>query len=249
MPQFKQFKVIAFDTMGTLLDQKKGISQAIEAFLPRLSPGTTSDELYEAFGSAIAQLMSTEGPLAPYASLQQKAITKACFQLSSGACHLTSSEASTFADSLVDWPPFPDTVASLQLLASKGYKLILVSNMETEKLQSIADKPTGSLKDVPLSALRGYDVSKAFKPDHKVINSLLDAASKDFGAAKDEVLIVAQGLSSDHVPAFELGVASAWIDRYGQGRDAIPSNARPDWVFSSAEELCKQVEEEFKDGV
>jgi len=117
--------------------------------------------------------------------------------------------------------------------------------LRIEKLRLIAN---GSFKDVPLSALRGSDVSGAFKPDHKVINSLLDVASKDFGATKDEVLMVAQGLSSDHVPALELGVASAWIDRYGQGRDAIPSNAKPDWVVSSLEELCKQVEEEFKNG-
>jgi 2-haloacid dehalogenase len=248
MPHLKQFKVVAFDTMGTLLDEKKGIALATEAFLPRLSPGTTKDELYEAFESTIAQYLSSEAPPTTFASLQQKAITEACSQLSAGACHITSSEASAFAESLVDWPPFSDTVASLQFLASKGYKLILVSNMETEKLRSIADKHTGSLKDVPLSALRGSDVSEAFKPDHKVINSLLDVASKDFKAAKDEVLMVAQGLSSDHVPALELGVASAWIDRYGQGADAIPSNARPDWVFTSLEDLCEQVKEEFKEG-
>jgi 2-haloacid dehalogenase len=250
MPNLKQFKVIAFDTMGTLLDERKGVAQATDTFFSKLSPGTTQEELYDAFSSAIEHLLSTETPsTTTYASLLERSIIQAYSQLSSGTYSLTSSEASAFAEALRDWPPFPDTVSSLQFLASKGYKLVLLSNMDTQTLRLIADKHTGSLGDVPLAALRGRDITGAFKPDHKVINGLLDAASKDFGATKDEVLMVAQGLSSDHVPAFELGVASAWIDRYGQGKDAIPQNARPKWVTSNLEELCMQVKEDFKDEI
>jgi 2-haloacid dehalogenase len=249
MSNLRQFKVIAFDTMGTLLDEKKGVAQATEPFFSKLPQGTSQEEVYDAFSSAIEHLLATETPsTTTYASLLERSIIQACSQLSSGTCSLTSLEASAFAEALQDWPPFPDTVSSLQFLASRGYKLILLSNMDTQKLHSIADKHAGSLGDVPLAALRGCDITGAFKPDHQVINGMLDAASKDFGATKDEVLMVAQGLTSDHVPARELGVASAWIDRYGAGKDAIPRNARPEWVCSSLEELCTQIKEDFKNG-
>jgi len=242
MRLLKEFKVVAFDTMGTLLDEKQGIAQSIEAFFSRLPTGTTQLDIFNAYESDLRQLLKTEKPPTTYANIMENAISRACNDLSAGTFQITPSESTDFAASLAAWPPFSDTIPSLQYLASKGHKLILVSNMDTRTLQRIADEDSGSLKDVTLSELIGCDVMHTFKPNH--IPTLLEVAKRKYGAEKDDVLLVAQGLATDHVPALEFNLASALIDRYGSGKDAISTSANPGWIFDNLEELCVQYKEE-----
>jgi FMN phosphatase YigB (HAD superfamily) len=109
--------------------------------------------------------------------------------------------------------------------------------MDTSTLVSLTTN--GALKDVHFAALQGGDKSGAFKPDHRVNQALLDIAEKEFGVGKDQVLLVAQGLESDHVPAREMGIASAWIDRYADGEEA--AKGAPTWMFRSLQELVEQM--------
>ena len=110
--------------------------------------------------------------------------------------------------------------------------------MDTSTLVELPTK--GALKDVPFAVLQGGDKTKAFKPDHKVNQALLDIAQDEFGVGQEDVLLVAQGLASDHVPARKMGVSSAWIDRYAEGRDAA-EDAKPTWIFGSLKELVEEI--------
>jgi FMN phosphatase YigB (HAD superfamily) len=109
--------------------------------------------------------------------------------------------------------------------------------MDTSTLISLTT--IGALKDVHFAALQGGDKSGAFKPDHRVNQALLGIAQKEFGVGKDQVLLVAQGVESDHVPAREMGIASAWIDRYAAGEEV--GRGLPTWIFKSLGELVGEM--------
>jgi 2-haloalkanoic acid dehalogenase type II len=247
LPKLSSFKAIGFDVMGTLLDEQTGVKTASSSILSRLPAGTTEQDLYTAFDESMTRWIKENTPPTSYNTLLENAITEAAQKLSDGKLVITHEEAVEFAQMLPHWPPFPDTVASLQYLAWRGYKLILLSNMDTSSLQRIANQQTGSFQDVPLAGLLGGDSSGGFKPDYKVNRNLLNTVQKEYNIAKEHVLLVANGLTSDHVPAKDLGINSVWIDRYGWGREAIPDGASPGWVFNSLKELCDEIKREEKD--
>lgn len=64
----------------------------------------------------------------------------------------------------------------------------------------------------------------AYKPDLANFDYLLDkcAALPDGGVKREEALMVAHGLRSDHVPAMEKGMKSVWIAR-GESVDGVLS--------------------------
>jgi len=68
-----------------------------------------------------------------------------------------------------------------------------------------------------------------------------------WGIEKDEVLVTAQSLTHDHVPATTLGLGRCWINRSG----AIIGNAKEgnegeefDWEFGSLKEMVEGIKKE-----
>jgi FMN phosphatase YigB (HAD superfamily) len=53
----------------------------------------------------------------------------------------------------------------------------------------------------------------SYKPARRNFEVLLERVQSDFGMAPSDILHVAQSLYHDHVPAIDLGLATAWIDR------------------------------------
>jgi 2-haloalkanoic acid dehalogenase type II len=235
-PSLSSFKVIGFDTMGTLLDEKAGITAASEAILKKLNSPITPDEFFSEFESHLHDQLTAHPPPTTYHTNLATSFTLTVASLSKGTYTSTQSESDAFARALASWPAFPDTVASLQYL-SNNHHLIALSNMDTSTLVSLTTK--GALEDVHFAALQGGDKSGAFKPDHRVNQALLDIAEKEFGVGKEQVLLVAQGVESDHVPAREMGIASVWIDWYAAGEEA--ARGAPTWMFRSLGELVEEM--------
>lgn len=243
-PKLSSFKVIGFDTMGTLLDERAGVTTAFTQILDpqRFASPVTPDELFNVFDAALTAQIKANPPPTTYQEILAAACAEAVRKVSNGQYHTTDEQNNQFAAALADWPAFVDTVSVMQRLAQNA-KLILVSNMDTVTLETITT--TGALKGVPVADLQGGDIAGAFKPDHAVFNTFLDTALNKYGVGQKEVLLVAQGLPSDHVPANEIGFASAWIDRYHFGHEAVEkSGAKPTWVFESLQELVNEMDRE-----
>lgn len=235
------FSVIGFDTMGTLLDEKAGIATASQSIRQELPSSISPSQFFEEFDTHLREEILKTPPPTSYRAILGRAFALTSQSLSNGQHTATETECSDFAAALADWPAFPDTVASLQYLASR-HKLVALSDMDTSTLSELTTN--GALKDVPFSTLQGGDKTGAFKPDHRVNQALLDIA-QDFGVGKDGVLLIAQGLASDHVPAREMGISSAWIDRYGAGEDAA-KDARPTWIFTTMKDLVDEMKEQSR---
>jgi 2-haloalkanoic acid dehalogenase type II len=204
----KEFKVLGFDIYGTLIDWETGI---YEGLLPLLSKLPHSDphhpsnkspsEIKAWILSAYTQnelSIQKEDPALPYPKVLETAYSRLATQLS---VPYSETEAQKFGTSIGSWPAFPDTVSAMKTLA-KHYKLIVLSNVDRT---SFSRTLSGPLQNTPFSAIYTAQDIGSYKPDVRNFEYLIENAGKEFGAKKEEVLVVAQSLIHDHVPAKKVG--------------------------------------------
>jgi 2-haloacid dehalogenase len=152
--------------------------------------------------------------------------------------------AEELAQSVGDWPAFPDTTAALRVL-KRHYKLAILSNVDRASFAR-TNQRLGIDFDLIVTA---EDVG-SYKPSLRNFETVL-AGLAEMGIAKNRVLHVAQSLYHDHVPAKKLGLASVWIDRRqlksGQGA-TLPPNAPviPDAKYASMQAFAGAVEQAFR---
>jgi 2-haloacid dehalogenase len=151
---------------------------------------------------------------------------------------LTQEQASAFAKSIREWPPFPDTTAALQYL-QQHYKLVIISNVDNDSFEYSRQK-IGIDFDLICTA---QDIGD-WKPSLINFNYAISRVETQWGYKKNQILHVFQSLYHDFVPAKQIGLATVWIDRrHGkQGSGATPitsllNNASPDWTFKSLAEF------------
>ncbi|EJU06095.1 haloalkanoic acid dehalogenase [Dacryopinax primogenitus] len=230
------FKLLCFDCYGTLIDWETGIYNALEPLLQRTpeSRAWSKKQALETFCLVEAAIQEKDPALRYTDVLAEtyKELAKDNF-----GYHPSQNEADIFAASTARWYPLPDTVDALAEL-SKHYKLLVLSNTDRVIFdQSRRLLEHGFTFD---EALLAEDLGH-YKPDLRNFEDMLKVAKNKFGIEKDEVLVTAQSLFHDHVPANKLGLASAWIAR----RDAFIGHAGPeakyDWKFDSMGDMAATV--------
>ncbi|KAI0700192.1 hypothetical protein BC835DRAFT_1412213 [Cytidiella melzeri] len=92
-----------------------------------------------------------------------------------------------------DWKPFPDTITALAAL-SKYYKLAILSNVDNESFSKTC------------AVLHRSDTDNQFQ---------FDGVYTAQDIEKHQVLVTADSLLHDHVPANQLNLSSVWIAREG----------------------------------
>ncbi|KAK7447426.1 hypothetical protein VKT23_014136 [Stygiomarasmius scandens] len=157
-PKLTDFKVLVFDTYGTLADWETGIYNAMKPLLSKYpaSASWSRDDALKAFTAVELDLQARQPDLL-YADLLAKSheVLEERLRAASGkevksttlegdpaTAPASSSDASTsagtpsiadhhvaFGQSVKDWPIFPDSPAALQVL-SKYYKLAVLSNVD-----------------------------------------------------------------------------------------------------------------------
>lgn len=227
------FSVLSFDCYGTLIDWETGLYAALQPLLERARPGLARDAVLEAFARReSAQEAAT--PSMPYTEL----LAEVHGQLADEwGTHRDADEDRRFGGSVGDWPAFADTVDALRTL-KRHFRLVILSNVDHASFAA-SNKRLGVAFDMVCTA---QDIG-SYKPDRRNFRFML-ARLAEQGVAKDKVLHVAQSLFHDHVPANEIGLASAWIDRRagldGWGTTAPVSDAvHYDFRFRSLAELTQ----------
>lgn len=118
----------------------------------------------------------------------------------------TRAAAEALANSIGDWPAFPDTPAALASLQRRR-KLVIVSNVDRASFARTNEK-----LGVTFDAIVTAEDVRSYKPAPAHFHRALEALAA-MGVAKHEVLHVAQSLFHDHVPAKALGLATCWVRR------------------------------------
>jgi 2-haloalkanoic acid dehalogenase type II len=211
-------RYLTFDCYGTLVDWKTGIEDQLRAALGGVRLG--GNGLLRAY-------MDAEKKQESGYKVYKEVLRDTVLSMSGALGRAVAPEsAEEFAHSVPRWPPFPDTREFLHDAGSMGYKRYILSNVDDDLLEETI-KRNGLEIDGYVTA----EQIRSYKPR--------PAHWKEFmartGAGRSEILHVAQSLFHDIVPTGDLGIDSAWVNRYGE---AMPFGVAPLYVSDSLAHLA-----------
>ncbi|PIL24634.1 hypothetical protein GSI_12518 [Ganoderma sinense ZZ0214-1] len=246
-----------FQKSGQPTDRKTVIFafSAVERDLQAQYPSMLySDLLAKVYTTLEVRLQNKE---APPSALRDDASTETTVVSSSHGGEGTSSvgtsaaatqeegtnEAEAFAASVEWWPPFPDTIGALTAL-SKRFKLVILSNIDRAtiaKTRKLMEGPGGFEFDGVYTA----EEVGAYKPAPEMLGYALARLKERFGIEQGEVLMTAQSVFHDIVPAKRKGIATSWINREGAvtGLDSVVQGEETMFVFPTLGAMADAVEE------
>ena len=218
----RSFQVITFDCYGTLIDWEAGI---VEAFWKAsMADGVSLDP-----AAVLRTLFETEPAAARAYQSYREILTAAAQRVGQRlGWPMTHDRAAFLADSLPDWPPFPDTNDALRRLSRAGYALGILSNVDDDLLAG-----TRRRLEAEFSLLVTAQQVRSYKP-----------APGHFTAAREQIgardwLHAAQSYYHDVVPAVAHGISVAWINRKAE---QPTSGTRPTYMFRNLTELADWLE-------
>lgn len=232
MLDLTQYRVLTFDCYGTLIDWERGILNGLQPVLERHSIALSDDEALELFGELEAE--AERGPYLPYREVLTVVLAGFADRL---GFTLADDERRELADSVGDWPPFPDTVAGLQVLA-RHYQLVILSNIDDELFALSAKHLKAEFADVITAQQVG-----SYKPNPRNFEVALERV----GVPQEQVLHVAQSLFHDIEPANAIGLTTVWVNRRHNrpGFGATPpASAQPDLEVPDLQTLARLVDEQ-----
>ncbi|OCH89341.1 HAD-like protein [Obba rivulosa] len=126
-------------------------------------------------------------------------------------------EHKAFARSIGAWRPFPDTRAALAEL-SRHFKLAVLSNIDRDsfaKTRAVLEGAPGDPHHFTFDAVYTAEDASAYKPQPEALAYALRHLKDELGIAKEQVLVTANSVFHDIIPARKAGVAGVWIERPG----------------------------------
>jgi len=225
------FTTLTFDMMGTLMDYEAGYIAWFRKHAAAGRADIADHQILEGLARA-EEVLQRDKPHPPFTHmlpLMYLAVASEC------SLRQDKDLAESFAASVAEWPPFPDSVESLRYLR-KHYRLVAVTNADHAGFARMS----GALGDPFHDAVTAEDVGVT-KPDLQVFAFMLGRLSVN-GTTKRQILHTAQSQYHDIGPARSLGLATAWIERRrGQaGAGATPvakAHTTPDFHFGSLAEM------------
>jgi 2-haloalkanoic acid dehalogenase type II len=219
--RLSDFSTLTFDCYGTLIDWESGILAALGPWRRRAGIKADDETLLAAFGEVESATEAAQ-PKLIYSDLLAE-VQKTLGQRFGAPA--TDDEAKAFGASVKDWPAFPDSAEALAYL-KRHYKLVILSNVDRTSFAHSAKK-LGVDFDLVVTA---QDVG-SYKPNLAHFEVGLEKLAA-MGVPKAKVLHVAQSLFHDHVPAKQVGLPSAWINRRagrgGAGATPAAAPVKPD---------------------
>ena len=231
MLDLNRFSVLSFDCYGTLIDWERGILAALRPLLERHDVALSDDQILETFGEI--ETAAEAGLYVPYREVLARSFDgfgqRYGFQPA-------GEERAALAESVGQWPPFPDTVAGLHALANH-YQLAILSNIDDALFAQSA-----RLLDTDFTAVVTAQQAGSYKPNPRNFQLLIERLD----VPREQILHVAQSLFHDVAPARAAGLTTVWVnrrhDRPGFGATP-PSTATPDLEVPDLATLAKLADE------
>jgi putative hydrolase of the HAD superfamily len=236
--RLRDFDTLTFDVVGTLIDFETGILEWFRPTLRRHGVSKIDEEILTAF-AAVEDKYQRETPEKPFTEM----LPLIYRDMASGwGFEFRDEDAESFRDSIRSWPPFPDTVESLEELG-RLYRLVAVTNADAWALEHMS----ANMGD-PFQERVTCDEVGVNKPSPRVFEYALDKLAPA-GVEKKDILHTAQSQYHDIVPASALGFATMWIERRHSkgGFGATPRPQRvstPTFHAASMADFVQQVRAE-----
>jgi 2-haloalkanoic acid dehalogenase type II len=192
---------VTFDCYGTLVDWRTGLLQQFTQIAGAFAP-PDEDRLFSAY---VREEMDLEdGPYLPYRTVMAEALVRAA---RSEGLSLPPARAAEAPESIPSWPVFPDTRRALTALRERGFRIAVLSNIETDLLQRTMGT-VGVQADCVVTAQEVQSYKPALSHWIKFL--------KQTGANPRDVWHVSASYEHDIQPARSLGFRTALIERYGR---------------------------------
>jgi 2-haloacid dehalogenase len=228
MINFEQYKVLTFDCYGTLIDWESGILAALKPLLSAHGHNLDNEQLLQIFAEFEAEIQ--KGEYIKYQEVLRRVVQKFGEQFKFAP---TSNELDSLADSIKDWPPFPDTVTALKVL-NKKFKLAIISNIDDNLFAFSAQH-----LEVEFDSIITAEQVKSYKPSLNNFRAAIDR----IGVPLEQILHVACSIYHDIVPAQSLGISTVWVNRRA-GKEGMGANlpvvAQPDLEVPDLHTLSQQ---------
>jgi len=224
-------KGLTFDVVGTLIDFEAGMLNYI-----RSACGPAAERMDD--DSFLAHYRRTRGNAKPKRFPDD--LVRVYHEIAP-ALGLPRSDAMAegFAQSIRDWPAFPDSVEALRRLGRR-YKLVAMTNAQRWALDHM-ERTLGN----PFHDTVTVDDALCEKPDPKFFAFTRGRLSRD-GIGLGDILHVAQSQYHDIGVARQLGYTVCWIERRqgmkGTGGTLEAPVTTPDYHFATLAELADAAE-------
>ncbi|KYK58087.1 putative haloacid dehalogenase protein [Drechmeria coniospora] len=206
------FKCLTFDCYGTLVDWEGGIYKALEPLTRQLD---SSHPLHSDRLATLKAFIRNEGiiqraqPTAPYQIVLAEAYGALAAEL---GVRTSAEDKARFGAGVGDWPVYADTVEALRRL-HRHFKLVILSNVDRGSFERTLAK---QLAGIEFDAIYTAEEIGSYKPNLRNFEYLVEHCRRDLGVDRDGIIHTAQSLHHDHVPAKDMALASAWIERGGE---------------------------------
>jgi 2-haloalkanoic acid dehalogenase type II len=205
------YDIITFDCYGTLIDWEEGIGTAFEHAAGRARREAHRATVLAAYAEFEPQIQAER--YRPYREVLALTAERVARRL--GWSGEEDFGGAFLPESLGSWRPFADTNAALERLAGSGLELGILSNVDDDLLEQ-----TRRQFPVPFSCI----VTAAQVGSYKPAEGHFREARRRIGERR--WLHAAQSYFHDVVPARNLGIPVAWVNRKGEKPSG---DARPDY--------------------
>jgi 2-haloacid dehalogenase len=231
-------RAVLFDTFGTVVDWRSGISSAVRAFAAdrglRFDPDEFADAWRAQYRPSMERVRSGERPFVSLDTLHSENLHIVLRSHGIEPSAFAPGELTSLAAAWHFLPPWPDSVEGIRQI-KRDFIVGPLSNGNTALLVDMA-KTAG----LPWDVILGSDISRAYKPSP-------DAYSKPaalLGLDPGEVMLVAAH-NGDLEAARRAGLATAFVARpaeYGP-HQASDLRASDDWdlIATSITDLARQL--------
>ena len=236
--KLREFKILTFDVVGTLIDFEAGILDYVRPIAQRAGVQLDDETILHSYGKAEG-IEHERTPGLPFPPMMAPAYRTMAAELG-----LPADEATVegFRLSIPAWPAFPDTVEALKRLR-KHYRLVAMTNSDNWALGHFARTMEHPFDDM----VTAEDVGTC-KPDPQFF-AYARGRQSPHGYKLEDYLHVAQSQYHDIGVARQLGYRTCWIERRmgkeGFGGSPAPAVVtEPDYHFESLVKLADAVDRE-----
>ena len=228
MLDFTDVTVLSFDCYGTLIDWESGILSALRPLFDRNSIENTDEELLQLYGRFERQAQD-QTPFANYKAVLRDVAASfySHFHIDS---RIDAKAKNILADSLGDWPPFPDTVEALKNLGSR-FELAIISNIDDDLFR---------LTQMRLGVIFDWVITSEQIGSYKPSEVNFHRARGIMGVEPAQHVHVAQSRYHDIAPASALGWKTVWVNRRGAASTPV-MDSRPDLQVPDLASLARLV--------
>ena len=234
----RRVRAVLFDTFGTVVDWRSGISAAVRAFAAdhalALDPGEFADAWRAQYQPSMERVRSGQRPYVSLDTLHRENLDTVLrsHDIDPGAC--APGELTSLAAAWHYLPPWPDSVEGIGQI-KRDLVVGPLSNGHTALLVDMA-KAAG----LPWDVIFGSDISRAYKPSPDAYRKPAALLGLDPGQ-----VMLAAAHNSDLEGARQAGLATAFIARpaeYGPGQ-VTDLTASGDWdlTATSTTDLARQL--------